>query len=150
MQVWVCVYHLPGHQDALGEEFRASEESLAPFHSCGCYMCNLPKHCWRWIIKAFLSLQKLFRGTWQRAVDLASKFPKCQSDWTSVGRAEKTSLIHGGPARDLQDFYPFLPHAVIVHHEVGAGAAKAGIGAWADPDRLTPAMPWSIAAAASK
>ena len=42
-------------------------------------------------------------GTWQRlqGVDLASEFPKSQSDWASLGRAG-TSQIHGPVGSTLQ------------------------------------------------
>ena len=100
--------------DALGNAL------LGNTGSCGCYcaMHHLPKHCCRpctpFMETVFPDGCGLFQqdnvpchkagmvwGAQQQGVDLASKFPRSQSNRASVGCAGQTSPIHGAPTSQL-------------------------------------------------
>ena len=107
---------------------------LGSCHPCGCCsdMYHLPNQCcrpctpfhgngvpwWLWVMRR-ATKQKWFRNglrAQQRVwgVELASKFPRSQSSWASVGCAGQKSPIHGGqtfldqraPGGHLSGLYP--------------------------------------------
>lgn len=112
------IMNQPGRRsDALGNVL------LGSCHPWGCYfdMYHLAKHCCRpftpfqfmetfpWIAfprsqwgnatchKAKMAQECFGEHNKSCDVDLSSNFPSSQSNWTSVGSARQTGLIHGSP-----------------------------------------------------